>query len=303
MKKLLSLILVFAMLTMLVSTAFAENHEEVITQTSDTEYSTDTETDIYDEPQPDIDGPTLPSDAEGWRVWIRDLCETILEEYKHQIQLNKESGALRDYIDAAKLAEYYLSDENIIGNMSKEEASRIYRELYEIIEKKVNFDAYTELYELCVQENNPNNYYDELLWDDFTKSLEAAKEPYEKRVGLTEEYFDLKRSFNNLIDSKKQDMYDLNKDSNINLLDVVILQKYIASLADLNASQKLASSTKEYDDADMGTVIEMQKIIASLSDVHIYEEKIHDYSGNFTDHVLKKYINNTWFSGWLYKWC
>ena len=43
MKKPLSLILVFVMITMLVSTAFAENHESAITQTSDTEDATDTE--------------------------------------------------------------------------------------------------------------------------------------------------------------------------------------------------------------------------------------------------------------------
>ncbi|MDD5923478.1 MAG: hypothetical protein PUC88_01660 [Clostridia bacterium] len=217
----------------------------------------------------------LPEQGEyAWRTYLRDFCEFILERYESQSNGSVEQKTnfidLYDFSDAFKIAQGYLSNENTINSMTEKEALNNYRRLYNTAKSKIFFQAYALTYEACLEEDNFNNFYNKEFWNNVTEFLNSdAKIIYDKKIVSRAELRDICFLHSCIIDEANKGIpYDLNKDNVLNLMDVVMAQKYLVGIINLTRTQKQSISTYEYDDASMQTVTLMQKSIADLIDIY-----------------------------------
>lgn len=130
----------------------------------------------------------------------------------------------------------------------------------------VYFDYAEATYELALQEENYNNWYSEEDWTDFQNKLAQLKVVLDKSNG--EESLELANAYRALMGSynKMTNAYtlkgDLNKDGEVNVLDVTLLQKYLAGTENLTGAQRMLANAEEYENPKITEATLIQKYAA-----------------------------------------
>ena len=142
--------------------------------------------------------------------------------------------------------------EDVLGDENSTEAD--YQNALDVLKNDalnnvfVYFDYAEATYELALQEENYNNWYSEEDWTDFQNKLAQLKVVLDENKGnKVEESFEseLANAYRALMGSynKMTNAYtlkgDLNKDGEVNVLDVTLLQKYLAGTENLTGAQKM----------------------------------------------------------------
>lgn len=118
---------------------------------------------------------------------------------------------------------------------------------------------------ICDLETNDNGYYSDELWNDFTTKLNNAKNVYDDEtitdIRVSNAYWDLFHSFNALCLSNPLPG-DVNNDGKVNIMDATSLQRGLAKVFTVNASQQFVGYIKG---ESIASVTEIQKYLASIS--------------------------------------
>lgn len=131
----------------------------------------------------------------------------------------------------------------------------------------VHYDYAEATYELASKEKNYNNWYSEEDWAEFQNKLsdlKAVLDASERRVESPE----LTSAFRSLLDiyNKMTNEYtlkgDLNKDGEVNVSDVTLLQKYLVGSENLTGAQKMLANAEEYENPSIIEATLIQKYAA-----------------------------------------
>lgn len=127
----------------------------------------------------------------------------------------------------------------------------------------VDYDYAEATYELALQEKNYNNWYSEEDWTEFQNKLSELKAVLDKSEGKdSRELSDAYRSLMGIY-NKMTNAYtlkgDLNKDGEVNVLDVTLLQKYLVGIENLTGAQKMLANAEEYENPSITEATLIQK--------------------------------------------
>lgn len=236
---------------------------------TDSEPATDSEPFTDDEPDSDYDpyygdvcDHYYPHTAEGWREYIKAFCEFILEHYNNDQPTEDICSGFSQLM--AIMAQEYLNNKSLLNSMSSAKLSDVYSSLKSDM-LTLRLSVCNELVELGLKESNEHGYFDECSWEAFSVTVASVRDGYQKGYVSRKMFEDLCKRYNDLMDFRKDNNhYDVNQDLSLDLLDVVILQRYLVGLEELSSTQKYAVSRNKYDDANMETVVIMQRIVAEL---------------------------------------
>lgn len=125
-------------------------------------------------------------------------------------------------------------------------------------------------YEMALAEQNYNNWYTEEQWSEFTQKINDLKVAIDSLTSDTEQSSKLTKAFHSLLKTYNEMtnahtlVGDVNKDNQVNVMDVTLLQKYLVDMENLTGAQKMLSGSRSYDDISIIDVTELQKHIAGL---------------------------------------
>lgn len=149
-------------------------------------------------------------------------------------------------------------------------------------------------YGLALKEENYNNWYSEEDWTDFQNKLAQLKVVLDENKGnKVEESFEseLANAYRALMGSynKMTNAYtlkgDLNKDGEVNVLDVTLLQKYLAGTENLTGAQKMLANAEEYENPKITEATLIQKYAAEQI------SEFPDYGNFFAEDERANYLD------------
>ncbi len=115
-----------------------------------------------------------------------------------------------------------------------------------------NMQIYTyfseETYKLSLKEQNYNNRYSEEDWSIFVKNRDALKEALDMGLDskITEAFYDLPYCYNVMTNRYKL-RGDVNKDGEVNVIDAILVQKYLAGLENFTGAQRMLCCEYNYE--------------------------------------------------------
>ena len=125
-------------------------------------------------------------------------------------------------------------------------------------------------YEKALKEQNYNNWYTDEQWSDYQEKLQALGNAIDALDGtnrtesdLTKAFHTLLRSYNEMTHTYKN-IGDINKDGEVNIADVTLLQKYLVGMEDFTGAQKMLVGCYNYEDPDIADATVIQKYVAGL---------------------------------------
>lgn len=180
-----------------------------------------------------------------------------------------ESTALlrEELSNADNLIYSYYNGEEVTLKQIDEQRSAIELAYDELILVKEDLEF---LICFCQGENNNDNYYDADTWQDYLNCISNAQAVYDdetitdKRV--TKAFWDLLFAYNSLCLSNSI-IGDVDGDGKVTILDVTLIQRYIAKGVSFNSSQKFVSAiTFEYPATTINDATLVQKYSAKMID-------------------------------------
>lgn len=148
------------------------------------------------------------------------------------------------------------------------------------------------LVDLCKAENNDDNYYTSVVWDEFTSSLSNAESILSDETivdfRVSEVYWALYNKYSSLcIDNKLAG--DIDRDAQITIIDATLIQRKLAKLVDFNVSQHYVSSvsSSSYDINITGAtyiqqyLAELREELSSLAIENLSEVENQLWSRNY----------------------
>lgn len=125
------------------------------------------------------------------------------------------------------------------------------------------------LVEFCQLENNDNNYYGNLTWNDFTQALNSSISLLDNQNSSDEEiddqYWSLLYAYNELCVSN-QLAGDFDNNGEVNIIDVTKIQLALADFGTINSSQKYVSATEYSLTITIKDATNIQLYLANLKD-------------------------------------
>lgn len=171
-----------------------------------------------------------------------------------------------------------------------------------LLNSTLNFNIYPEYaeytYEKALQEQNYNNWYSDEEWADYQEKLQALGDAIDAQDGtnrtksnLTKAFHALLKSYNEMTHSY-QNIGDLNKDGEINIADVTLLQKYLAGMEDFTGAQKMLVGCQYYEAPDIADATVIQKYVAGLM-TEIPDNRVFavDYEHWDKDLIMERTLN------------
>ncbi len=232
MKKILSTAIAIVLTVFSVISAFAQGSDEPITdkEYKDFMYFVDACYYTFADPEP-IMNKTYPD-------WTEDS--------KQRMAIAVEDARSRTITTASQLEQAYADMFEVSSTMYVEKGELKY------------------MYYLFIHENNDDGYYSDELWSEVQQLITDAKTAYysgdEQLVHHV--YIKMRNTYDALC--KYNTVYgDFSGDSELNVLDVTYLQKYIAESIEFNSSQKMLSCIDGEDvyGASIKSATYMQKYI------------------------------------------
>ncbi len=151
-----------------------------------------------------------------------------------------------------------------------EMCDKVYDELHAIV---IARSGLQELVEICEQETNDNNYYDEQLWVDFQSKVADAKELLadesivDQRVNSA--FYKLMYQYN-LLCSYNKIYCDIDGDGVMTVMDATYIQRYLVGFETFNSSQVYIVGESCIDEISVINATDIQRFCANYvySDGH-----------------------------------
>ena len=154
-------------------------------------------------------------------------------------------------------------------------------------------------YDNAVKEQNYNNWYTDEQWNDFQSKLADLKIALEDdsmfSKKITNKFHALLKTYNEMTNAYTV-KGDLNKDGTVNVLDVTLLQKYLANSANFTGAQKMLAGATKYENPSITDVTTIQKYsVGQLDEMPNNNVFISDSTHSFmdTDLLMERTINFT----------
>ena len=174
--------------------------------------------------------------------------------------------------------------------------------LYDFLNFDVVSDFARKTYDIAVNEQNYNNWYTDEQWNDFQnklsdlgKILDTVDSGIMFSKQITTKFEALLKTYNEMTNAYTV-KGDLNKDGTVNVLDVTLLQKYLANSANLTGAQKMLAGATKYENPSITDVTTIQKYsVGQLDEMPNNNVFIADSGYTFmdTDLLMSKTINFT----------
>lgn len=195
----------------------------------------------------------------------------------------------------------YLNGKKILENssLSDEEYLNTANEIVDAYTNKIYIkpDYAKQVYEKAVKEENYNKWYSEDEWNNYQVKLADLKNEIDNLESDVEMSKNLTVAFQNLLMAynKMTNSYtvkgDLNRDGEVNVSDVTLLQKALVGAEKLTTAQKMLTGASDYENPRIVDATNMQKYIAGLNsgftDENIFISDLNDNTlYAYTDEAL-----------------
>lgn len=216
-----------------------------------------------------------------------DLYCDLYELYYELYDPIHDLGEIRPYTDNSFFRVYYACDDaecvlsdNDYNDYNAEECVEAYWELYDAFNNMyIQRDYAKNTYILAMHEQNYNNWYSKEDWDLFTTKrteLRNAFDTNDEKV-ISDAYYELINAFN-LISSRYTEIGDVNRDGELNVNDVTLVQKYLVGEVQFTYAQKMianslySSETYYYEIPTINTATNLQKYIVGFEDCKVRKD-------------------------------
>ncbi len=248
LKMMIALLLAVAVMCFSVSTAYAEEYDEVLKAKmeelmnlcEEVYFAFGINSSLFYDLEP---GQILPN-------YLITMDTTKLTDAHNDAII-----LCRSYLDGEKYPYY----EEFNLEIATERYDNLYEVLHNVVIDRVEVE---ELVAICEKENNDNGYYDEQSWNDFKAELGQAKELLtdesiiDQRV--TSAFYELMYQYN-LLCSYNKVYCDIDGDGVMTVMDATYIQRYLVGFETFNSSQVFVSPEFYLDDINITNATTIQK--------------------------------------------